>query len=128
MAYRKFSDTSCRANMINACWLGRRRRGYFVSRFPEPDSNQAQVGLEEARASDHGLPLCCVLDHAVCPVALMNDDLAATDRAVTILVELAAVELTTGLNATVGSRRILTCRAARAAGTFRAALSNGLLK
>jgi hypothetical protein len=42
---------------------------------------------------------------------------------VTILVELA-----TGLHATVGSRRILTCRAVRAAGTFRAALYNGLLK
>jgi len=81
--------------MINACWLGRRRRGYFVSRFPEPGSNQAQVGPEEARAAAHGLPLCCVRDHAVCPVALVNDDLAATDRAVTMLVELATVELAT---------------------------------
>jgi hypothetical protein len=81
--------------------------------FLEQSGDQVQVNLEQARAADHGLTVCCVLDHAVCPVALMNDGLAATDWAVTM-----SVELATGLNATMGVSPDPHLRAARAAGTF----------
>jgi predicted ATPase len=47
----------------------------------------AQLSIEEAEAANHQLGLCYALAEAVCPVALMTDDIALAEQAVTRLIE-----------------------------------------
>ena len=69
-------------------------RVLWLQGFVDQAKDQAQVSLEEAQATDHGLTHCWVLHYAVCPVSLMTGDLVAADRAVAKLIDLA-----TSLNA-----------------------------
>jgi predicted ATPase len=55
-----------------------------------PANEEARGSLEEAQAADPGFSVCWVLHYGVCPVALMTGDIAAADRAVTMMVSLAS--------------------------------------
>jgi predicted ATPase len=70
-----------RAMLARALWL----QGYV-----DQANDQARASLEEAQATDYGLTLCWVLHYAVCPVTLMTGDLVAADRAVAMMIDLAA--------------------------------------
>jgi predicted ATPase/DNA-binding winged helix-turn-helix (wHTH) protein len=65
-------------------------RVLWLQGFVDQANHQAQASLEEAQATDYGLTLCWVLHYAVCPVALMTGDLVAAERAVAMLIDLAA--------------------------------------
>jgi predicted ATPase len=52
-------------------------------------AEHARTGLEEAVATGYELAICHVLRLAGCPVALLNGDLAAAERAITQLVDVA---------------------------------------
>jgi predicted ATPase/DNA-binding winged helix-turn-helix (wHTH) protein len=64
-------------------------RALWLQGFVDQANDQTRASLEEAQATDSGLTLCWVLHYAVCPVALMTGDLAAADRAVAMLINLA---------------------------------------
>ena len=66
-----------------------------VRGFVDNAVEQAQVSLEEAKATDHKLSICGVLHFAQCPIALMTGDLVAAERAVAML-----IDLTTSVDAT----------------------------
>jgi ATP/maltotriose-dependent transcriptional regulator MalT len=53
-------------------------------------NEEARASLEEAQAADPGFSVCWVLHYGVCPVALMTGNIAAADRAVTMMVDLAS--------------------------------------
>jgi predicted ATPase/DNA-binding winged helix-turn-helix (wHTH) protein len=49
----------------------------------------AQTSLEDAQATDHTLSICYTLCEAVCPITLMTGDLAAAERLLAMLNDLA---------------------------------------
>jgi ATP/maltotriose-dependent transcriptional regulator MalT len=82
--FRHYHRVRARAMLARVLWL----RGFLDQAI-----DQARASLEEAQATqatEHKVSICSVLHYAVCPVTLATGDLSAVERAVAMLIDIAA--------------------------------------
>jgi predicted ATPase len=62
----------------------------WLQGFADQARQAAETALVQAQTAGHAISVCHALGQAVCPVALWTGDLAAADRLVTMLIDLAS--------------------------------------
>jgi predicted ATPase/DNA-binding winged helix-turn-helix (wHTH) protein len=64
-------------------------RVLWLQGFVDEAKRTAQASLEDARAAGHQVVVCTVLSEVLCPIELMTGDLAAAERSVSTLIDVA---------------------------------------
>jgi hypothetical protein len=59
----------------------------WVQGYPEQATHEAEGSVEDAHGLRHALSLCYALGQAACPIALLNGDMTAAQRNVSMLLE-----------------------------------------
>jgi hypothetical protein len=64
-------------------------RVLWLQGFVDQAKRTAQASLEDARAAGHQVVVCTILSEVLCPIELMTGDLAAAERSVSTLIDVA---------------------------------------